>query len=514
MSDEPRELSFHVDPALQSPRELEEFLVQLVEAAGGRAGVLTTWEEGQPDRSRSSAYGVDADLGRTLTHLVEAVAVDIAAESGETVALLQKSFVHESMRAGLGPLHAVAMPVRVGGKSVGLFCVLHPTDAPQFLRDSPQMYNLVVDKLEIVVQNARLLQSLLRERRWLEALVRQSADGVAILDRDGKVIGINEAMERLSGWKVAEAVGKPAHAVFPLRTTSAQGTGLALYRQPAHLAFPITAEPAEAELMDHKGHPVDVEVSGVTVPDEAGHPAGWVMTVRDVRRRKETERLGRIFLSALSHELQTPLAVIKGFAGLLSDPEVQLKPEQAREKAAVIVEESDRLQKMIRQMLEATSIQAGGIKIRPETVALDELVRRTLRRLEPLARSRGVALEADLPEDLPPARADASRVEQVLTNLVENALKHGAGGSVKVQVQPLERELRIRVVDRGPGVSPEDRTRIFGLFERGAETRARGSGLGLFIAKAIVEAHGGRIGVEGSPDGGACFYFTLPKELA
>lgn len=514
MADEPRELSFHVDPALQSPQELEEFLVQLVEAAGGHAGFLTTWEEDQPGRFRSSSYGLEADLGKTLTHLVEQVAVDLAAETGETVTRLQQSVLHESMRAGLGSLHAVAMPVRVGGKSVGLFCVLHPTDAPQFLRDSPQMYNLVVDKLEIVVQNAKLLQYLLRERRWLEALIHQSADGVAILDRDGKILGINEAMERLSGWKVSDAVGRPAHAVFPLRTLAAPGGGLTLYRQPSPTAFPITAEPVEAQLVDRQGDPVDVEVSGVTVPDEVGHPAGWVMTVRDVRRRKETERLGRIFLSALSHELQTPIAIIKGFAGLLSDPEVALTPEQAREKAGVIVEESDRLQQMIRQMLEATSIQAGGIKIRPETVALDEMVRTTLRRLQPLARSRNVSLEAELPDDLPPARADASRVEQVLTNLVENALKHGAGGHVKVQVQPLERELRVRVIDQGPGVSPEDRRRIFGLFERGAETRARGSGLGLFIAKAIVDAHGGRIGVESGPQGGACFYFTVPRELA
>lgn len=514
MAEEPRELRLHLDSDLGSPRELEEFLLQLVEAAGGRAGVLTTWEEGQPEVHRTSLVGLEPELGRSLARLVEEAAPEVAAEAPESVAHLQRRFADESVRAGLGPLHAVAMPVRVHGRSVGLFCVLHPTDAPEFLRESPQMYNLVVDRMEIVVQNARLLQHLLRERLWLEAMVRQSADGVAILDRDGKVIGLNAAMERLSGWKVAEAVGRPAHSVFPLRTDAGPGGGLALYRQRQALPFPITAEPVEARLLDREGRPVDVEVSGVTVRDEAGQPAGWVMTVRDTRRRKETERLGRIFLSALSHELQTPIAVIKGFAGLLSDPEVELSPEQAREKAGVILEESERLQQMIRQMLEATSIQAGGIRLRPEPVDLEELVGRTLRRLEPLARSKGVLLEAEVPEDLPPARADAARVEQVLTNLVENALKHGAGGRVRVEVEAREREFRVRVTDRGPGIAPEDRSRIFGLFERGAETRARGSGLGLFIAKALVEAHGGRIGVEAGSEGGACFTFTLPGEQA
>lgn len=514
MTEAKPDLSLHIDPGMVSPPDLQEFLAQLVEAAGGRAGVLTTWDEGQPQAHRTSQVGFEPEAGRLLSQLVEEAVPGVAAESAESVTHLQRRFAAESLRAGLGPLHAVAMPVRIRGRSVGLFCVLHPTDAPGFLRESPQMYNLVVDRLEIVVQNARLLQHLLRERLWLEALVTQSSDGVAILDRDGLVVGLNASMEGLSGWKVAEAVGRPAHEVFPLRLAAGSQAGLTLYRRPQPVPFPITAEPVEARLVDRQGQPVDVEVSGVTVRDEAHQPAGWVMTVRDTRRRKETERLGKIFLSALSHELQTPIAVIKGFAGLLSDPEVELGPEQAREKAAVILEESERLQKMIRQMLEATSIQAGGIRICPEAVDLQELLARTLRRLEPLARARSVQMESRLPEGLPPARADATRIEQVLTNLLENALKHGAGGRVVVEVEALDRELRVRVTDRGPGIPAQDRQRIFGFFERGAETRARGSGLGLFIAKALVEAHGGRIGVEAGPEGGACFYFTLPRELS
>ncbi len=513
MPEDSRDLSLHLDADAVSAPDLQDFLQQVLEAAGGQAGILTTWEEGQPQTHRTSQFGFQPEIGRALARLVEEAAPGVAAESGESVSNLQRRFAAESLRAGLGPLHAVAMPLRIHGRSVGLFCMLHPTDAPGFLRDSPQMYNLVIDRLEIVVQNARLLQHLLRERLWLEALVTQSSDGVAILDRDGQVVGLNAAMERLSGWKVSQAVGRPAHTIFPLQTSAGPGVGLALYRQRPSVAFPITAEPVEARLVDRDGQPVDVEVSGVTVRDEAGQPAGWVMTVRDTRRRKETERLGRIFLSAMSHELQTPIAVIKGFAGLLSDPAVQLGPEQARDKAAVILDEAERLQQMIRQMLEATSIQAGGIRVHLEPVDLEELVGRTLRRLEALARGRSVVLEARIPADLPPARADAARIEQVLTNLVENAIKHGAGGHVLVQAQAADRELRLRVTDRGSGISPEDRQRIFGIFERGAETRARGSGLGLFIAKALVEAHGGRIGVEAGPEGGACFYFTLPREM-
>jgi len=188
LAEDARDLSLHLDPDAVSAPDLQEFLQQVLEAAGGQAGILTTWEEGQPQTHRSSQFGFEPEIGRALARLVEEAAPGLAAESDESVSNLQRRFAAESLRAGLGPLHAVAMPLRIHGHSVGLFCMLHPTDAPGFLRDSPQMYSLVIDRLEIVVQNARLLQHLLRERLWLEALVTQSSDGVAILDRDGLVI--------------------------------------------------------------------------------------------------------------------------------------------------------------------------------------------------------------------------------------------------------------------------------------------------------------------------------------
>ncbi|MCE7874056.1 sensor histidine kinase, partial [bacterium CPR1] len=210
----------------------------------------------------------------------------------------------------------------------------------------------------------------------------------------------------------------------------------------------------------------------------------------------------------------TPIAIIKGFAGLLSDPEMKWTPEQARDKAGIILEESRRLEEMVEQMLYATRIQAGKILLQNETVALDRLLKRTLQKLEPMAEQAGVTLSLFLPNEVPPVTGDPERLQQVVINLVENAFKYAPKGQVEVAVHVQEREVLVEVTDSGPGVKEEDKERIFTPFERGAEhlnTRIRGTGLGLYICKAIVEAHGGRIGVESLPNGGR-FFFTIPRE--
>lgn len=517
------EMTLHLDSSFNTGAELDAYLSDIVEASGGRAGILTTWDDhGAADHT--AVCGLDDSLSAALVRLTQEAACDVAAGKNQRLASLQHSLEDESHKVGLGPLHALTVPVVVQGRPVGMFCLLHPEKVPDFFRDSPRMYNLVVDHLEVVVNNAKLLQNLMRERLWFETLLTESRDGVAIVDAESQVVGVNRAMEELTGWKASEVVGHPVHEVFTIRSLSGTSRecsggrrekaqhGLALYRTPAASSLPISAEPMEAELLDRQREPLPVEVTGLTVRDVNGRPCGWVMSVRDIRRRKEMERMGRVFLSAMSHELQTPIAVIKGFAGLMSDPEIDMPMATVREKAAVILDESERLLKMVRQMLEASSIEAGGISLKLEAVDMHEIVERTVRRLKPAAEQKKVKLIVKMSPELPPAWADPERLEQVVTNLVENAIKHGASGPVTVEVRARKSSLYVCVIDEGPGVQAEDQKRIFGLFQRGAETKVRGSGLGLFICQAIVRAHGGSIGVTAGPKGGACFYFTVPLE--
>ncbi|HEY3998201.1 MAG TPA: PAS domain-containing protein, partial [Candidatus Xenobia bacterium] len=338
---------------------LEELLARVLDASGGKAGLLTTWDADVPTKSiRTVISGLQPEAAEPLVTLLEKAGPGLAAGGVDNDAIerLEAAAQEVSRRARSGPLHAVALPVRAHDRFVGLICLLYASDTPSLLKDAPGIYNLIIDHVEVVVESARLLQRLFQERRWLEAVVHHQTDGVVILDRDGLVIGFNAAVEALTGWALPQAVGKPASEVFAMkRSDGAHGQGPSL--ESVALALKggslrgSHAPPVEALLRLRDGRWVDVEVTNAALQDERGRPLGWVMTLRDIRERKEMERLQRIFLSALSHELQTPIAIIKGFAGLMSDENVPLTVEQARAKAAVIHEESERLEGMVKQML-------------------------------------------------------------------------------------------------------------------------------------------------------------------
>ena len=517
-----------------SESELFVMLRRLTEASGGKSSVLVVWNgvEGNV-QFHTYSYGLEKYPGERFSTLATEAAQKMQCSPWDSLGggslqrnrKLQRSLEGEAARLGMGKSYALIMPVMSGGEVIGLFILIHSQDLPTFLHRYPQMYNLMLDRLEVSIRHANLIYSLMRERSWFDTMLNRSKDGVAIVDREGKLVGINPALETMSGWKVNEAVGQPVYKILPISSIDAGsgtytpnkgGYGLALYNQPSPVNLAISAEPIEAVLTDHDGQRIDVEVIGLTVRDNSGIPNGWVMTLRDISKRKETERLGKVFLSAMSHELQTPIAVIKGFAGLMSDPEIEMPREMIQQKAQVIFEESERLQKMVKQMLEAASIQAGGISLSCDMVDLDSMVDRTIRRLSAMAAAKNITLVKDAQGEVPAVWGDISRLEQVMTNLVENAIKYSTEGKVIIKIKKQLDNVVVSVFDQGPGVSDEDAQRIFGLFERGQEMKkkVRGSGLGLFISKAIIDAHGGAIGVNHGPGGGACFYFSLPcKEV-
>lgn len=508
-----------------SEQETFSLLRSFVETMGGEAAVLALYSGREQGKSAVYRVGLDQFADENFTSLVKNAADDYdfsmsKDDSGSLSGLrrLRRLLEAEAERLKLKRLYALVMPVMTENRICGLFAMLHRQDLPGFLRRYPQMYNLVLDRLELTVRHAGLLSSLMRERSWFETLVKRSNDGIAIADKDGSVVGINEAMENLSGWSVEEAVGKLLYKIFPIKASGpaeasegGSSRNLILYNKPSQVNFSISGEPVEAVLTARDGKSVDIEVTGLTIRDASGIPSGWVMTVRDISRRKETERLGKIFLSAMSHELQTPIAVIKGFAGLMSDPEIELDRQTVLQKSQVIFDESERLQKMVRQMLEAASIQAGGISLNCEQVDLQGIAERTARRLERLAQEKSLVLQVEADADIKPVWGDLPKLEQVMSNLVENAVKYSNEGKITVRIKNLPKGVKVFVADEGPGISEEDSQRLFAPFERGEETKKkiRGSGLGLFIAKAVIEAHKGSIGVVNSGKG-ACFYFTIP----
>ncbi len=226
--------------------------------------------------------------------------------------------------------------------------------------------------------------------------------------------------------------------------------------------------------------------------------------------RIEAERLRSSLLSSISHDLRTPLAAITGAASSLLWRDEEFDPEIQRELKETIYEEAERLARLVENLLDMTRLESG-IQARKEWQPLEEVVGAALARLE--RRLRGRPVTTNLPHDLPLVPIDDVLIEQVLINLLDNAIKYTAPDTpLEISAIPGDGAVTVEVADRGPGLEPGDQQRLFEKFYRGSAQHIRGAGLGLAICRGIIQAHGGTISAENRPRGGAVFRFTLPLE--
>jgi len=231
---------------------------------------------------------------------------------------------------------------------------------------------------------------------------------------------------------------------------------------------------------------------------------------------QRTDELRAALLSSVSHDLRTPLASIKAAASSLLQEDVQWDEEARRGFAFAIERESDRLNRLVENLLDMSRIEGGALQPEKEWYPIDELIHDVLGRLQPELQGREVTL--DLPADLPPVELDYMEIDQVLTNLIENAARYTPAGSpIEIGAQVEGDHIVVSVADHGPGIPPSDLARIFDKFYRvkNIQTKsphAPGSGLGLAVSRGMVEAHGGLIWAENRKGGGAILRFTLPVE--
>jgi two-component system sensor histidine kinase KdpD len=232
------------------------------------------------------------------------------------------------------------------------------------------------------------------------------------------------------------------------------------------------------------------------------------------RVEAETEGLRNALLASISHDLRTPLAVISGASSTLVDKAQSLPAAEREALARSIYEQSRQMSELVGNVLEMTRLEAGAIALNRDWHSMSEIIGGALRRMEPRFGARPVAV--DLPMDLPLVRADAALIEQVLANLLENAVKYTpARTRIHIHVEPRPEAVTVSVEDEGPGLPDGDPERLFAKFARGhPESSVGGVGLGLAICRAIVHLHGGRIWAERSATGGSAFRFTLPLEEA
>lgn len=371
---------------------------------------------------------------------------------------------------------------------------------------------LFVAQLAAGLRSTLKSQSLVKEQGRLAAIFQHSMEGILTVDSALRIIDFNPAMERLTGWHESEVLGRFYYEV--LRPKDRQGNEVGLQGSPILQAFAgQSVVNREMVISARDGQRFDVSVTASCIRSNKGEPMNGILNVRDITHEREQEEERSTFISVISHELQTPIAIIKGYASTLARTDALLDAEALHSRLVAIEEEADRLNKLVGNLLYASRIQAGGLQMELAPLDLSHLVQGVVRRLQ--AKSPDFTVTLDLPPNLPTVMADRDRIEEVLQNLLDNAIKYSPRQrNLTVACKATGDEVIVIVSDTGMGISLRDQEHIFNRFHRVGDSMAHsmpGAGLGLYICRAIVEAHGGQIWVDSTLHEGSTFSFSLPR---
>lgn len=374
---------------------------------------------------------------------------------------------------------------------------------------------------KLMTQAEARRQEALRARREADALLGATGDGVVGMDMEGRCTFLNRSGAELLGYSTRLAVGRDVHDL--LHHSHADGRPFSRDECPVlralHAGEPIYGLNETLWRAGREPFPVQLSLRALKDGREV---KGAVLTFADMTEPQAVQESLRRAVQArdevmavVSHDLRNPVATVYSAASLLL--EVDLTPEKRREHHQAIKSSARRMNRLIQDLLDVTRLEAGALPVVPAPFTPRDLVEEVLRAYRAQAEESGIVLEATVREPAPLGWGDRHRLVQVLTNLVENALRYTPpGGSVVLtaEVGGDGEGLLFTVADTGPGIRPEDQERLFDRFWQVSRKDKRGAGLGLAIAKGIVEAHGGEIGVESAQGAGSTFWFSLPGKEA
>jgi len=410
----------------------------------------------------------------------------------------------------LGLLSSLGLPLVARDTVVGVIFIFRAY-MDVFSNNDLALLRSFADQAAIAVQNAQFYSQINQERQRMNALLDSAADGILILSSDHKVERCNPAAARMIGIDAKQAVGKP-HGEIIRWTTPPQGLTL---EQAEAGGWPLTphAQPyVEGNLKRPHGAqtPLPVGITYAPLLSTEGTLLNVIATLRDITRFRQAEELKSTFISIISHELKTPVALIKGYVSTLRREDATWDRKVVQDSLQVIEEEADHLTALIENMLEASRLQAGGLSIKRADVALPPLAARLAERFRTQTTRHTILV--DFPPNFPVVLADETRIEQVVANLISNSIKYAPEGEIRISGQTRPDKVIVCVSDQGPGIAPEDLPHVFDRFYRAPEAsrQTKGAGLGLYLSRAIVEAHGGNMWVDPESGHGARICFSLP----
>lgn len=507
-----RDYLLEIARAITQELDLDKLLKRILQLSAemlrGQAGLVAL--RGEDGRWLVSAsHGLSPELLKYLNPLLAAVPdhEDPARFELPKINEILQTLAHQVSH---GLLTGIGLPLTARNHVIGVIFIFRNYSG-RFTSDDLKLLGSFADQAAIAVQNALLYTQVSQEKQQIDALLDSVADGILIMKSNRVIERVNPAFARLFGRPMDEIIGKTHDDVI---RWSKLEHGLTLEEAEAG-GWPLTPQATlyvEGDLIRDDGSIVPIGMTYAPLLSMDGNLVNIIASTRDITHFREAEDIKSTFISVVSHELKTPVALIKGYVSTLRREDASWDRKTIQDSLEVIEDESDRLAELIENLLDATRLEAGVLSVNAADLSLPILVERVVERFKTQTDKHTFSL--DFPEEFPIIVADEDRLEQVLYNLISNSVKYSPkGGEVRISGDVRPKQVIICVQDEGEGIATGDIPHIFDRFYRAeaAQRKTQGAGLGLYLSRAVIEAHKGTIWADPHHEAGARICFSLPR---
>ncbi|HXY29677.1 MAG TPA: GAF domain-containing protein [Gemmatimonadaceae bacterium] len=503
--------------ALELEHVLQAVLSRAVTLLGVTGGEVAIYEEDSKELVIAASHNIGKDSTGTRLKLGEG-AMGVAAATRKPILIPSYSeWTGRSTAYTDLQVHAVmAAPLLIGQRLVGVIASIHSDPQRIFGAEDLRRLNLFAPQAAIAIENARLFTNATRQKQFFEAVVENSPVAIVTLDLAGDIMQANPAFERLFGYTRAEALGRNLDSLITTPETLAEARA---YTEQA------SAAPAAGICRRRRkdGSFLDLEMGGVPV-FVGGERYGVMAQYHDItellRAKQDAESASRAksqFLASMSHELRTPLNAIIGYSEMLEEDARDRGDATSIEDLEKIRSAGKHLLSLINDILDLSKIEAGRMELLIETVDVEKAIADVRATVEPLVARNGNRLVVKSAEQLGTMQTDATKLRQMLLNLLSNAAKFTEKGTVTLEVERVHDgdgdQMIFRVSDTGIGITPEQMARLFEAFAQADASTTRrygGTGLGLAITRRFCQLMGGEVTGASTPGSGSTFTIRLP----